>query len=359
MADDLGEKTEDPTSRRLQQARGRGQVAKSQDLAGAVVLLGGVVVIAALAPYLMRNLRRLTEYGLAESFGAAGFDDSVRQIVRLAVLVIGPVLAVMFVLAALSYVVQVGPLFTLKPLEPKLDRMNPIAGAKRLFSKRNLVKTVVNSLKLVVVVAVAAGLLWFRWERVVGLPSLEAIPAALVIAQLLLELAIVLGVLLLLMGVIDFLYQRWQHKEDLKMTKQEVKDERRSMEGDPQVKGRRFRMMQEIAMQRIRQEVPKADVILTNPTHYSVALRYDDDSMRAPRVVAKGVDHLALRIRELARAHAIVIVERPPLARGLYYHVDVGREIPAQFYEAVAEVLAYVYRVEREASERAMAGAAG
>ncbi len=154
------------------------------------------------------------------------------------------------------------------------------------------------------------------------------------------------------------MFQRWQHKQDLKMTKHEVKEERKSMEGDPQLKGRRARMMQEIAQQKAQAEVPKADVVVTNPTHYSVALRYDAETMRAPRVVAKGVDHLALHIRHIARTHGVPIVERPPLARGLYFGVDAGREVPAEFYEAVAEVLAFVYRIEQDAQQAADAGAA-
>lgn len=356
MAEDMGERTEDATPRRLMQARQRGQVAKSQDLAAALLLLGTLAVLVGLAPFSMRQLIRLTELGLGESLAVSQvseLDVAVRPMAVLAAVVLAPLLAAGFVVGVASHMAQIGLLFTTKPLEPKLDRLNPVTGLGRLFSRKNLFKTLVGSVKLVVVAVVATAWVRFRWERVLGLASIEAIPGALALARLALELAVVLALLLLLIGVLDFLYQRWQHKHDLRMTRHEVRDERRSMEGDPEIKGRRFRMMQEVALQRLRHDVPKADVVIANPTHYSVALRYDEGSMRAPRVVAKGVDHLALRIQEIARAHGIMIVERPPLARGLYYAVPEGHEIPSRFYEAVAEVLAYVYRIEREAASRA------
>jgi len=166
---------------------------------------------------------------------------------------------------------------------------------------------------------------------------------------MLLILALWLAVILLLIGIIDWLYQRWQHKEDLKMTKQQVKDERRSMEGDPQVKGRRLRMMRDILVQQIQANVPVADVVVTNPTHFAVALRYDTETMRAPRVVAKGGDYMAQRIRLVAASAGVPIIERPPLARGLYFGTEVGQEISPVYYEAVAEILAYVYRLDNEA----------
>jgi flagellar biosynthetic protein FlhB len=182
--------------------------------------------------------------------------------------------------------------------------------------------------------------------KIVGLPALDATQGLMVIARMLLALAIWLAAILLLIGLIDWLYQRWQHTQDLRMTRQQVKDERRSMEGDPQIKGRRFRMMREILMQQIQQQVPLADVVVTNPTHFAVALRYDADKMRAPRVVAKGADYMAQRIRLVAAGAGVPIIERPPLARGLYYGVDVGHDISSEYYEAVAEILAYVYRLE-------------
>lgn len=363
MAEDMGEKTEDPTSKRLSDARNRGQVAKSQDLSAAFILLAAVAILAGLGPVIAQRMVAVTRGGL-ESFASADaislplVEDIIRDIGRNAMLATAPVMVLMFIAAAIANVSQVGLLFTTKPLEPKFNRLNPLEGAKKLVSKRSLVKTGINLVKLVVMVAVSITVLTTQADRVMGMPGMTVLAGMLEMLQLMAELAIVLVLLLLAMGLIDLIYQKWQHKEDLKMTKHEVKEERRTMEGDPHVKGRRARMMQEIALQRAQSEVPKADVIVTNPTHYSVALRYDTESMRAPKVVAKGVDHLALHIRHIARSNGVPIVERPPLARGLYFGVDVGREIPAEFYEAVAEVLAFVYRLESGASAAATTGAA-
>ena len=254
------------------------------------------------------------------------------------------------VVAYASNVIQVGLLFTTEPIKPKLDKINPISGTKKLFSKRNLVKTFVNTGKLLAagIVAILVGAR--HLEPLLSLPRLGVAQALYKIALICLEMAAWLLLLLLALAVIDLIYQRWQHIQDLKMTKQEVKDERRSVEGDPEVKKRRLRMAQEIALQRIQSAVPDADVVVTNPTHVSVAIKYDSETMRAPRVVAKGADYMALRIRTVARQTGVHIVERPPLARALYAATDVGQEISAEHYEAVAEILAYVYRLEGRAA---------
>jgi flagellar biosynthetic protein FlhB len=247
--------------------------------------------------------------------------------------------------------VQVGWVLTAKPLKPNFGKLNPISGVKQLFSKRSLMKSILNSFKLVFVLAVAWAVIAGFVPRIIGLPALSAAQGMVLIARMLLALAIWLVAVLLVIGLIDWVYQRWQHTEDLKMTKQQVKDERRSMEGDPQIKGRRLRMMRDIVLQQIQAHVPLADVVVTNPTHFAVALRYDPASMRAPRVVAKGADFMAQRIRLVASANGVPIIERPPLARGLYYGTEPGQEISSEYYEAVAEILAYVYRLEGESSE--------
>ncbi len=358
MAEDLGEKTEQPTQHRLMDARRRGRVAKSADLSAAVDLLGAIIVLIAVGGLLIRGMstliRRLLEgETLGHPLTIESMTDGAEWAAWQGVMVIVPVLLLMFVVAAVGQVMQVGLLFSPEPLRPKLERLSPIAGVKRMFSKRNLVKTVVNTGKLILVVAIS-WLVIGRWmPRLIGLAALEPVPGMLLIARAAAELALWLVFLLLVLGVIDFMYQKWQHAQDLRMTKQEVKDERRSMEGDPQMKGRRMRLMRDIAMQRIQAAVPDADVVVTNPTHFAVALKYDAESMGAPRLIAKGADYMAVRIRHVAVAHAVPIVERPPLARAIYYGVEVGREIPPHLYEAVAEILAYVYRLEGRAAHAA------
>jgi flagellar biosynthetic protein FlhB len=351
MAEDLGERTEQPTSRRLIEARERGQVAKSQDLSAALDLAGAVALIAAggglgvavLAALLRRTLEGQTPGGWLDA-------GSVREIAAWAGLqgarVLGPALLGMLAVAVVSQIVQVGWHITGEPLKPNLNKLNPVAGVRKLFGLRNVTRTGVNSVKLLLVVLVGSLVIGGKLPAIAALPALEMGAALFMAARMALELAAWLLAVLLVLGLVDLMYQRWQHTRDLRMTRQEVKEERRSMEGDPDIKARRHRMARELAMHRIQQAVPRADVVVTNPTHFAVALEYDQEKMHAPRVVAKGADLLALRVRQVAAAHGVPIVERPPLARGLYWGVEVGREIDPEFYEAVAEVLAYVYRLE-------------
>lgn len=356
MADDLGERTEQPTGRRLSDARGRGQVAKSQDLSAAITLVSGVVILAVAGGFLGRSFlsimeKTYTAEGIGWSTDTASLWPLARMVAIDAVKVVVPLLLASAVMAGLAQFIQVGWLLTTKPLVPKFSKLNPLTGLKRIFSKRSLMKAILNSFKLVFVISIAVAVIASFIPEIVGLPVLTATQGMMLIGRMLLILAIWLAVILLIIGLIDWLYQKWQHTQDLKMTKQQVKDERRSMEGDPQVKGRRLRMMRDIVLQQIQQQVPLADVVVTNPTHFSVALRYDPETMPAPKVVAKGADFMAQRIRLVAAAAGVPIVERPPLARGLYFGSDPGQEISAEYYEAVAEILAYVYRLEGESSD--------
>jgi flagellar biosynthetic protein FlhB len=353
MAEDLGDKTEAPTSRRLEEAREKGQVVKSQDLVGAIDLVAALVLLATLGGGIIRAFAQVMRRSLDSGYEQIRID-TVGPLLRAIVLELlvgaGPVIGGLLVISVLAHLVQTGLLWTTEPLIPNLDRLNPINGIKRLFGARGGAKTVVNSLKLVAV-------LWTAWSyiegaatKVVSMPSLTAAGTLQETGHMAVDLASRLLVMLLVIGIIDFMYMKWQHNRDLRMTMQEVKDERRSMDGDPQIKGRRLRMMRELAVQRINADVPRAAVVLTNPTHYSVAIEYDTQTMKAPRVIAKGVDFVAMRIRHVAMLHSVPIVERPPLARTLYASVEVGQEISPQYYEAVAEVLAYVYRLEAHAA---------
>lgn len=355
MAEDLGERTEEPTQRRLMDARERGTVAKSSDLAAAV-FFGLAVVGLVVAGGLMADEAGLVTRRMLSSAGPADplLADDVRAdaawaLGRAAVMA-GPMLAMLMVAGALGYGVQVGFLLTSKPLEPNLTRLSPLAGIKRILGPRGLAKGLASVAKLAFVVAVTTLFVVARWERLVGVASLEALLGMRVAAGLGIELVLWLVAVVIVLGVLDYAVQRVLHQKDHRMTKQEVREERKSMDGDPEVRARRQRMARQIALQRINRDVPKADVVVTNPTHYSVALRYSGGSMRAPKVVAKGADELAWRIRQLATVHGVAIVERPPLARELYRSVRVGQEIRPEHYEAVAEVLAHVYRVGKRAA---------
>lgn len=355
MAEDLGEKTEQPTGRRLSQARSRGQVPKSQDLSAAIMLIAAMLIFIAFGSNMVTTfgvmMRQLLEdQTLGNPVHATSIPAAIAWTWERAIRLLVPILILVAIVAYVANVSQVGLLLTMTPIKPKFENLNPIKGAKKLFSKRNLVKTFVNSGKLAAAGAVAVLVGMRNIRAITALPRLDVAPALYKIALICLEMAVWLLLLLLVLAIIDLIYQRWQHIQDLKMTKQEVKDERRSVEGDPEVKKRRLRMAQEIAMQRIQAAVPDADVVVTNPTHVSVAIKYDSKSMHAPRVVAKGADYMAMRIRTVARESGVQIVERPPLARALYAATDVGQEISAEHYEAVAEILAYVYRLDGRAA---------
>jgi flagellar biosynthetic protein FlhB len=355
MAEDMGEKTEQPTARRRSDARNQGQVAKSIDLSAALDLGGATLVLAMLGGGLLMGLGDMLRRALQDqSAGGVVTIDSVKPALLWAMSagarVLLPMLGLVFVVAAAAQFMQVGWLFTTKPLQPKFDKLNPAAGARKLLNKRNAVKVAVNSVKMLVIVLVAWLVLRGEVAKIMSLPLMEMRGAFYAMGRVVLNLALWLLAVLLVIGIIDWTYQRWQQTQDLKMTKQEVKDERRSMEGDPEIKARRFRMGMEIAMQRLQRSVPEADVIVTNPTHFSVAIKYDQGTMRAPRVTAKGADFLAFRIRHLAMMNGVPIVERPPLARALFFGVEEGQEVHPEHYQAVAEVLAYVYRMEGQAA---------
>lgn len=351
MAEDLGEKTEQPTERRRSDARNKGQLAKSTDLSSAIVMLGAVAITAAFAPAALRKMYHIVRYALSEqSLGMVTDDPALMRDSRLilseAVIIIVPAMLVMVGVAYAGSVAQVGFLITGKPLQPDLGRLNIVKGFSRLFSKRSLVKGAMDVAKLGVLGCVAYLVIRPDLGKIAALASLSIQQGVMVGTMILLKVAIWSLVVLIILGVIDFTYQKWQTTQDLRMTRQEVKDERRSTDGDPETKGRRMRMAREIAAQRLQLDVPRADVIVTNPTHFSVAIQYDADRMRAPRVIAKGADHMAFKIRYIASAHGVPIVERPPLARSLYAMIPVGGEIHSEHYEAVAEVLAYIYRME-------------
>lgn len=355
MAEDMGERTEQPTGRRRAEARDQGNIPKSPDLTAAIDMSGSLILLASMGGAGVAVLHSMMRRVLSGQVPGDPLDPSSlfeagAYVGVEALKVLVPALLAAFLVAAASQYVQVGWLWTLKPLQPKWSRLNVFAGFGRLFAKRNVVKTAVNVVKLAVIMSVAATVIDSNLTRTASLPRLELLAGLSEVLRLALELAAWLLALLLVIGIVDWSYQKWQNTKDLKMTKQEVEDERRSMEGDPEIKGRRLRMARDIAFQRIGVEVPRADVVVANPTHFSVALRYDSDEMRAPRVTAKGADLLAWRIKQVAAAHGVPVVERPPLARGLYFGVEVGREVPAEYYEAVAEVLAYVYRIEGRAA---------
>lgn len=345
FADD---KTEAPTPRRLKQARDRGQVAKSQDLTAAVLLLGGFIGLYIFGPGMWFSMLTSIELALGSTdatnveeamlLGNSMVIDAGKQLV--------PFLIVLFIVVLIALYAQTGWIFTLHPVTPDLGKINPINGLKRFFSGRMVMAAAGNFGKLLVVGLIAYLSVVGGAAAILFGSSLSIHEALRLSTSMVFELSMRLGAALILLALIDYAWQRYRHQKDLKMTKEEVKDEMRSMDGDPKMKQRRREVQLQLAVQRLRKDVPSADVIVTNPTHVAVAIKYDSEAMAAPKVVAKGADFLALRVRQIAMEFGIPIVERPPLARALHEAVDVGDVIPERFYRAIAEILAYVYELK-------------
>lgn len=349
MADEFGEKTEAPTPRRRQEIREEGNVARSTDLVAALLLLAAVLGLAATGPRIFLSMQAMVNRGLENSGDVGPIDpkhvsDQIQTMLGMGAKMAAPLVLGLAALAILIGTVQSGFLFTTQPLAPKLSRVSPLKGMGSLFSMRALLRFAMSLAKVGFVLAVAGVFVRNDLAKLLSLVRLEAGPLAAATSELVWSLAIKVALVLVVLGLIDLFYQRWQHEKDLRMTKQEVREEFKRMEGDPLVKQRRAKVARQLMLQRIQQDVPRADVVVTNPTHFAVALEYGG-GMNAPKVIAKGADYLAIRIRHVAAAHGVPIVERPPLARALYSAVEVGQEIPPQHYAAVAEILAYVYRL--------------
>lgn len=356
MAETTGqEKTEAPTQRRRGEARRDGQVARSTDLNAAVILLAAILLLYALGMRVMEALMHTTQVMLSAGHAGnptrpddlAGIISFSGQMVAHALL---PLLLALLTVALAVAVGQVGFMVTIKPIIPKFSKLDPLKGAKNLVNMRALMRLIMSLGKLTALAVLAAFLIKSDMPALLQIGELQAGQAFVAGAWLVFDLGLKLAILLLFLAILDLAYQRWQHEQDLKMTKQQVKEEMKSMDGDPLMKQRRARVARQLAMQRVAHAVPQADVIVTNPTHFAIALRYEGQSMQAPKVIAKGADFLAMRIRQIAGLHDIPIVERKPLARALYYGVDIGQEIPPEHYAAVAEILAYVYRVSKKSA---------
>ena len=351
MAETTGqEKTEAPTARRLRQAREEGNVARSTDLTAALMLLAAIVLMYMLGTRLFEamaaTLHRLLMSVDADNPTRADDLDSIgHYLINVFGWTLLPLLVAIGGVGVLVTAGQTGLMLTGKPLAPKFSRINPLSGVKRLVDMRAAIRLVMSLGKVVIICAVATMIIMNDIDAIAALPLMTIGAATATVAQMTFMLALKLAGLLVLLALLDFAFQRYQHNNDMKMTKQEVRQELKDMDGDPLMKQRRARVARQLAMQRMAQQVPKADVVITNPTHLSIALRYDSETMQAPKVIAKGADLMAMRIRQIATANGIPLVERKPLARALYASVEVGQEVPEEHYTAVAEILAYVYRL--------------
>jgi flagellar biosynthetic protein FlhB len=345
------EKTESPSQRKLDKAREEGQVARSRELSTFMVLLAGGAGLWVMGGMLGQGLLRMVHEGLALdrslAFNTELLLPHLRDLSIDILFTFLPFLGLLLAVALFSPMLMSGWLFSAKALQPKFSKLNPFSGIKRMFSTHSLVELLKALGKSLIVGIIGAWVVWANRDAVMQLvsePVAQSIPHlnSMVWWSF---LAIMAGMLLIV--AIDVPFQLYEHTKKLKMTKEEVRQESKETEGDPHVKGRIRSMQREIARRRMMAEIPKADVVVTNPTHYSVALKYSEDKMRAPIVVAKGSHLLAAKIKEIAKEHNVPILEAPPLARALHKHCELGAPIPEALYTAVAEVLAYVYQLRR------------
>ncbi len=349
MPADSGDKTEAPSPRRLREAKEKGQVAKSADLAAAAGLLTGLLLLHFYGSGILNNfmevMRQFLTLNNTPITGYSAIMTGGRILLRCAVSILGPFFLIMVVVAIVVNLLQTGFIFTAQPLTPSLEKISPISGLKRLFSLRSAMRLTMGLAKVGVISTVAYFTIKSFLPSLVNLVGASFVEVVAGGAHMMYVLGLRMVMVLLVLAIADFAFQKYQMRKDLRMTKEEVKEEMKRMEGDPVMRQRRRNIARQLAAQRMSQAVPQADVVVTNPTHLAVALKYDSETMSAPKVIAKGADFMAKRIREIAIENKVPIVERKPLARALYKACDIGDYVPVELYKAVAEVLAYVYQL--------------
>ncbi len=351
-----GEKTEEPTAKKLSDARKEGQVCKSKEIEGSLSLLVLFLMLkiwtGVLGEQMMEGFHffynRIPEMtkNYNGEISTSDFTGLIKEGMLDIIIMCLPYFLIAFAVAFVSDLVQVKWQPTSKPLQPKFSKMNPISGVKRLFSAQALMELLKSVLKIGIMVYIVYSEIKDEWQTIFLVYDMSLMQAVIMAGNLLIEIGLKISIFFMVIAAVDYMYQKWKFNEDMKMTKQEVKDEFKSTEGDPQIKGKIRRRMMETSQRRMMQNLPKADVVITNPTHFAVAILYDKEVADAPIVVAKGVDYLAQKIKDVARENHVEIVENKPLARSLYANVEVGGQVPPELYVAVAEVLAAVYRAQ-------------
>ena len=350
--DDDSQKTEEPTHKRLTDSRNRGDVAQSREVANWFMLFSAAVAVALMAPYSARKIANVSYQFLEQPHEFRVDPETLRQLFFDVGLTVGLAIAApigLFLVAAVtSSLVQYGLMFAPEKIVPKLSKISPLAGAKRMFSLRSVTDLFKGLLKISVVAAIALSVISPVFDKIALLPAMS-LPISLgILHETVVRLLAGVVAVVTVIALFDFLYQVYEHRKKLRMSQQEVRDEMRQSEGDPHIKARLRQIRTERARQRMMQAVPGADVVITNPTHYAIALKYEHDAMEAPKLVAKGVDDVARRIRESAEEHEVAIFENPPLARALYAAVNLNEYIKPEHYQAVAEIIAFVMGIKKD-----------
>lgn len=351
-----GEKTEPATEKKLSDARKEGQVAKSREIANGLGLLGLFILLKFYVGNMGTQFLSLFETTYNRMPEVVTFWNGYMSWTDLElilfnmflqiIIIVGPVFLVGFAIAFISDVVQVKWMVSTKPLMPKMSKLNPISGFKRMFSVSSVMELVKSIAKIVVILVISYSYLKDKWENLFLLYDMPLMQALQLACEVVTDLGIRISIFYMIIAFADYAYQKIKFSRDMRMTKQEIKEEFKQSEGDPQVKGKIKQKMREASQRRMMQDIPKADVVITNPTHYAVAINYDPEVSDAPIVLAKGADYVAQKIKEVAKEHHIEIVENKPLARMLYANVEIGEAVPPELYQAVAEVLAFVYKLQ-------------
>ena len=350
MADDDG-KTEEPTQRRLERAHQEGDVGQSQEVKTAAVLTAGLIMMWFVAPLVTPRIMQDMTSLISQSYeihvdGTAELEHLFFDIMLRIGILMTPPLSLLLIFGLASSVGQTGWIFTMEKIAPDFSKLNPMNGLSRMFGMQGMVELVKNILKLGILSGVAYAVLKPRIFDLLSLPQLSVGMTMVYVHGLIVRLLFAIVMVVIIMAFADWFYQKWSFTRRLRMSKQEIKDENRQTEGDPMIKARIRNLRVQRARQRMMASVPKADVVVTNPTHYACALKYDMETMNAPMLVAKGADLVAARIRQVAGEHEVPIVENAPLARALYATVEIDREIPPEHYKAVAEVISYVFKLK-------------
>jgi flagellar biosynthetic protein FlhB len=347
------EKTEQATPKKRQESRKKGEVAKSQELPGAFIMFITFLFLLLYGGFMKDRLIALFSISFHEYMLWDATQSNVivifGELLNETLVLLAPILVTTVVIAILGNYMQIGFLVSADPLKVKLKKLDPIQGAKRIFALRAVVEFLKSVLKFLVIGIIVFFTLWNQRMEIVALSSLPLDQILRYIGNLTVILGITIAIILIVLAVLDYFYQKYDFEKNQRMSKQDIKDEYKKSEGDPLIKGKIREKQRRMALQRMMQDVPKADVIITNPTHFAIAIRYDPETMESPTIIAKGKDYVALKIKEKAKEYNIITMENKPLARALYDQVEIGQTIPNDLFQAVAEVLAYVYKVKRKA----------
>lgn len=345
-----GEKTEKATPKKRQEARQKGQVAKSMELPSSFILFGIVLLLFGYGTLMKSKIETMfvsTFYDYMQlEMTMNNVSTIFARLIYEGLLLLAPIFGLAMVMAILASYSQVGFLLTMEPLKMSFSKLDPIKGVANLFKLRSLIELLKSVLKMTIIGLVVFFTIWNAKDQFIQMGRWPLVHTFSYTAHLILILGVQIAAILLVLALFDYMYQRFEYEKNLKMSKDEIKQEYKNTEGDPLIKGKIREKQRRMALQRMMQDVPKADVVITNPTHFAVAIRYDPKNAEAPVVLAKGMDYIALKIREIADQHGIVKMENKPLARALYEQVEVGQTIPADLFQAVAEVLAYVYKLK-------------